>query len=282
MLDMGFIHDIRRVLKLLPRVRQNLLFSATYTDEIRRLVDGLLQNPVLIEVARRSIAAETVNQVVHSVHKQHKRDLLAHLIQQGGWNRVLVFTRTKHGANRLAEQLERDGIRATAIHGNKSQGARTRALEDFKRGAVRALVATDIAARGLDIDDLPHVVNFELPNIPEDYVHRIGRTGRAGAEGTAVSLVCAEEREFLVGIQRLLRREILVQSVPGFVPRPVADLAPEDRFSAPTARRPLAATRHPRSGPPAASRPVGGHRPRGDTASAGRRVDGTTSNRRVR
>jgi len=281
MLDMGFIHDIRRVLKLLPRVRQNLLFSATYTDEIRRLADGLLHNPVLIEVARRSIAAETVSQVVHPVHKQHKRELLAHLIQQGGWSRVLVFTRTKHGANRLADQLERDGIRAAAIHGNKSQGARTRALEDFKRGAVCALVATDIAARGLDIDHLPHVVNFELPNVPEDYVHRIGRTGRAGAEGTAVSLVCAEEREFLAGIQRLLRREILVQPVSGFVPRPVADLPPEGNPSVPAERRPAAATRHPRPAP-SASRPVGVRRPRSGAPGAGRRADGTAPNRRAR
>jgi ATP-dependent RNA helicase RhlE len=218
MLDMGFIHDIRRVLALLPRRRQNLLFSATYSNEIKQLADTLLHQPALVEVARRNTAAETVSQVVYRVDRERKRELLAHLIGTGDWRQVLVFTRTKHGANRLAEQLARDGITSAAIHGNKSQGARTRALADFKAGRVRVLVATDIAARGLDIDRLPHVVNYELPNVPEDYVHRIGRTGRAGEVGSALSLVASEERNLLADIERLLKRPLLAQVVPGFEP----------------------------------------------------------------
>jgi ATP-dependent RNA helicase RhlE len=218
MLDMGFIHDIRRIIQLLPERRQNLLFSATYSDDIRRLADGLLKRPKLIEVARRNTAAETVTQAAHPVDKARKRDLLAHLFRREGWHQVLVFTRTKAGANRLVEHLGREGITAAAIHGNKSQSARTRALDDFKRGSVRALVATDIAARGLDIVDLPQVVNFELPNVAEDYVHRIGRTGRAGAGGRALSLVSHDERGLLDGIQRLLRKEIAMDPVEGFEP----------------------------------------------------------------
>jgi ATP-dependent RNA helicase RhlE len=220
MLDMGFIRDIRKILALLPKQRQNLLFSATFSDEIKQLADGLLNAPVLIEVARRNTAAELVNQVVHPVDRARKRELLAHLIHTQGWKQVLVFTRTKHGANRLAEQLEDDGISASAIHGNKSQGARTKALADFKAGTVRVLAATDIAARGLDIDQLPHVVNYELPNVPEDYVHRIGRTGRAGKEGVALSLVCVDERDFLRAIERLLGHEIAKVVIPGFEPDP--------------------------------------------------------------
>ena len=220
MLDMGFIHDIRRILAMLPGQRQNLLFSATYSDEIKRLADGLLHEPVLVEVARRNTAAERVAQTVHPVDRGRKRELLSHLIGTREWRQVLVFTRTKHGANRLAKQLESDGIRAAAIHGNKSQGARTRALADFKRGTVRVLVATDIAARGLDIDQLPHVVNFELPNVAEDYVHRIGRTGRAGNEGEAVSLVCVDEHKLLRDIERLLKREIGKHVIEGFEPDP--------------------------------------------------------------
>ncbi len=216
MLDMGFIYDIRRILKLLPLKRQNLLFSATYTDDIKRLADGLLHNPEMIEVARRNMAAELVTQVVHPVGHNRKRELLTHLIKKGDWRQVLVFTRTKHGANRLATQLLSDGINAVAIHGNKSQSARTRALADFKNGAVRTLVATDIAARGLDIDSLPHVVNYDLPNVPEDYVHRIGRTGRAGETGCALSLVCAEEKEMLNDIEKVLRHDIPVEVIPGF------------------------------------------------------------------
>jgi ATP-dependent RNA helicase RhlE len=220
MLDMGFIRDIRKILALLPKKRQNLLFSATFSDEIKQLADDLLNAPVLIEVARRNTAAELVNQVVHPVDRARKRELLSHLIHSQGWKQVLVFTRTKHGANRLAEQLDDDGISATAIHGNKSQGARTKALADFKKGSVRVLAATDIAARGLDIDQLPHVVNYELPNVPEDYVHRIGRTGRAGKEGEALSLVCVDERDFLRDIERLLTRDIPKVVIPGFEPDP--------------------------------------------------------------
>jgi ATP-dependent RNA helicase RhlE len=220
MLDMGFIRDIRRVLALLPEVRQNLLFSATFSDEIRKLADSLLDAPVSIDVAPRNTPTELVAQRVHPVDKARKRELLSSLIRTGDWRQVLVFTRTKHGANRLAQQLERDGLTAAAIHGNKSQAARTRALAGFKTGAVRILVATDIAARGLDIDQLPHVVNFELPHVPEDYVHRIGRTGRAGNEGEAVSLVCIDESGLLGGIERLLGRELPKSVAPGFEPDP--------------------------------------------------------------
>ncbi len=220
MLDMGFIHDIKRVLALLPKQRQNLLFSATFSDEIKQLADRLLNRPTLIEVARRNTAAERIAQVVHPVDKARKRELLSFLIGSQRWRQVLVFTRTKHGANRLAEQLEKDGISSAAIHGNKSQGARTRALADFKSGAVSVLVATDIAARGLDIDQLPHVVNYELPNVPEDYVHRIGRTGRAGREGEAMSLVCVDELKLLRDIERLLNREIPRVVIDGYAPDP--------------------------------------------------------------
>ena len=216
MLDMGFIHDIRKVLALIPKQKQTLLFSATFSNDIKRLADGLLNSPVLIEVARRNTASETVTQVVHPVDKSRKRELLSFLIGSNNWKQVLVFTRTKHGANRLTEQLGKDGISAAAIHGNKSQGARTRALAEFKAGKVRVLVATDIAARGLDIDQLPHVVNFELPNIAEDYVHRIGRTGRAGNEGEAMSLVCVDELKLLKDIERLIKRDIPKDVIDGF------------------------------------------------------------------
>jgi len=220
MLDMGFIHDIRRILALLPPRRQNLLFSATFPDAIRELAGSLLASPALIEVARRNAACELVSQVFHPVDRERKRELLSFLIGTQNWRQVLVFTRTKHGANRLSQQLERDGISAAAIHGNKSQAARTRALADFKRGAVRVLVATDIAARGLDIDQLPHVVNFELPNVPEDYVHRIGRTGRAGKEGEAISLVCVDEHKLLRDIHQVVKREIPRVVIPGYAPDP--------------------------------------------------------------
>jgi ATP-dependent RNA helicase RhlE len=218
MLDMGFIRDIRKVLAVLPKQRQNLLFSATFNAEIRGLAEGLLNNPASVDVAQRNSAVETVAQRVHPVEKSRKSALLAHLIIEGNWKQVLVFGRTKHGANRLAEQLAREGITTAAIHGNKSQSARTKALADFKDGKVRVLVATDIAARGIDIDQLPHVVNYELPNVPEDYVHRIGRTGRAGAEGEAISLVAAEDRPLLKDIEKLLRRSIPSSTVPGFEP----------------------------------------------------------------
>jgi ATP-dependent RNA helicase RhlE len=218
MLDMGFIRDIKKILALLPKQRQNLLFSATFSDEIKTLADGLLHNPGFVEVARRNTASELVEQTVHMVAQSHKRDLMSHLIKQNDWKQVLVFTRTKHGANRLAEKLIKDGIQASAIHGNKSQGARTKALADFKEGSVRVLVATDIAARGLDIDQLPQVVNFELPNVPEDYVHRIGRTGRAGSSGAAVSLVDREELKLLKDIEKLIKREIPRVLAEGFTP----------------------------------------------------------------
>ncbi|MFV1984558.1 MAG: DEAD/DEAH box helicase [Thiohalomonadales bacterium] len=208
MLDMGFIRDIRKILAIIPKQKQTLLFSATFSNEIKRLSNDLLKSPALIEVARHNTASERVTQVVHPVDKKRKRELLSFLIGSNNWKQVLVFTRTKHGANKLSEQLIIDGISSSAIHGNKSQGARTKALANFKAGKVRVLVATDIAARGLDINQLPHVVNFELPNVAEDYVHRIGRTGRAGNEGEAMSLVCVDELKLLRDIERLLKREI--------------------------------------------------------------------------
>ncbi|UTV54274.1 DEAD/DEAH box helicase [Burkholderia arboris] len=226
MLDMGFIHDIKRVLAKLPPERQNLLFSATFSDEIKALADSLLDSPALIEVARRNTTAESVAQKIHSVDRDRKRELLTHLIREHNWFQVLVFTRTKHGANRLAEQLTKDGISAMAIHGNKSQSARTRALAEFKNSTLQVLVATDIAARGIDIDQLPHVVNFDLPNVPEDYVHRIGRTGRAGATGEAVSLVCVDEKQLLRDIERLIKREIPQEVIAGFEPDPHAKPEP--------------------------------------------------------
>ena len=218
MLDMGFIHDIKKVLAFLPAKKQSLLFSATFSDEIKALADRLLNQPALIEVARRNATAETIAQKIHPVGRDKKKELLAHLIRQGDWHQVLVFTRMKHGANRLAEYLNDAGIGAMAIHGNKSQGARTKALAEFKSGELPVLVATDIAARGIDIDQLPHVVNFELPNVPEDYVHRIGRTGRAGAQGEAISLVCLDEEIFLKDIERLIKRSIPREPIPGFEP----------------------------------------------------------------
>jgi ATP-dependent RNA helicase RhlE len=226
MLDMGFIHDIKRVLALLPKQRQNLLFSATFSNEIKELADRLLNKPISIEVARRNTASERVDQTVHPVDRNRKRELLTHLIKCGDWQQVLIFTRTKHGANKLTEQLQQDGISAAAIHGNKSQGARTKALDDFKRGAIRALVATDIAARGIDIDQLPHVVNFELPNVPEDYVHRIGRTGRADSTGEAISLVCVDEEKFLQDIEKLIKRAIKKEVLSGFEPDPTIKAEP--------------------------------------------------------
>ncbi len=220
MLDMGFIHDIRKILALLPKSKQTLLFSATFSGEIKKLTANLLRSHALIEVGGRNTAAENVMQVVHPVDKNRKRELLSYLIGKNNWQQVLVFTRTKHGANRLSKQLISDGINAAAIHGNKSQGARTRALAEFKSGKVRVLVATDIAARGLDISQLPHVVNFELPNIAEDYVHRIGRTGRAGNQGEAMSLVCVDEYKLLSDIERLIKRDIKKITLDDFEPDP--------------------------------------------------------------
>jgi len=224
MLDMGFIHDIKKVLAIVPAKKQSLLFSATFSDEIKALADKLLNAPALIEVARRNQTAENIAQKIHPVGRERKKELLAHLIKSGDWHQVLVFTRMKHGANRLTDYLNEQRITAMAIHGNKSQTARTKALADFKAGELQVLVATDIAARGIDIDQLPHVVNFEMPNVPEDYVHRIGRTGRAGAQGEAISLVCLDEDGFVRDIERLIKRSIPREVVPGFEP-PVGEKA---------------------------------------------------------
>jgi ATP-dependent RNA helicase RhlE len=216
MLDMGFIHDIRKIIRQVPKKRQTLFFSATYSKEIKELADTILKNPKLVEVARQNTAAENVDQSLYFAPKSRKRELLSHLISEGNWGQVLVFTRTKHGANRLAKQLETDNITAAAIHGNKSQSARTKALADFKSSKVRVLVATDIASRGLDIDKLPHVVNYELPQVPEDYIHRIGRTGRAGSSGEAISLIMPEEIKMLRTIEKLLKKNIPVNEIEGF------------------------------------------------------------------
>ena len=220
MLDMGFIHDIKKILSILPKQRQNLLFSATFSPEIKKLADGLLKTPVLIEVSKANSTSHKVEQTVHHVDKERKKELLIHLLNKNSWKQVLVFTRTKHGANKLSEALIKDKITSAAIHGNKSQGARTKALDDFKAGTVRVLVATDIAARGIDIDQLPHVINFELPNVPEDYVHRIGRTGRAGNSGDAISLVCIDEHDYLFGIEKLIKQKINKIAIEGFKVNP--------------------------------------------------------------
>ena len=226
MLDMGFIHDIKKILAMLPSKRQNLLFSATFSKEIKRLADGLLNNPALIEVSRRNTTSEQVSQLVYPVDSGRKRELLTYLINTNNWSQVLVFTRTKHGANKLTKQLQAHDITAAAIHGNKSQGARTKALADFKEQSIRVLVATDIAARGIDIDQLPHVVNYELPNVPEDYVHRIGRTGRAGNIGVAVSLVCIDELQYLKDIEKLTKQNIEKVVIEGFEVDPTIKAKP--------------------------------------------------------
>ena len=220
MLDMGFINDIKKILALLPKKRQNLLFSATFSPEIKKLANTLLNSPIIIEVAKQNSTADQIKQLVYSVDKARKRELMIHLIKTHKWKQVLIFTRTKHGANRLAQQLDKQKITSAAIHGNKSQGARTKALADFKSGTIRVLVATDIAARGIDIDQLPHVVNFELPNIAEDYVHRIGRTGRAGNDGEAISLVCIDELELLANIEKLTKNKIHKTVIKEFKPDP--------------------------------------------------------------
>ena len=232
MLDMGFIRDIKKVLAALPAKRQNLLFSATFSDEIKALADGLLNKPATIEVARRNSTVEVIAQKIHPVDRDKKHPMLAHLIKSNDWSQVLVFTRTKHGANKLVEQLGADGIGAMAIHGNKSQSARTKALSEFKDNKLQVLVATDIAARGIDIDQLPHVVNYDLPNIPEDYVHRIGRTGRAGATGEAVSLVCVDEHDMLKDIEKLIKQTLPREVIPGFEPDPTARAQPVQLRSA--------------------------------------------------
>jgi ATP-dependent RNA helicase RhlE len=272
MLDMGFLPDIRRVIALLPQRRQNLLFSATFPHDIRNLANKMLNAPVSVEVGERNAAAEKIEQAVYYADKGQKRGLLSWLIGSGDWRQVLVFTRTKHGANRLAEQLENDGLRAAAIHGNKSQGARTRALADFKQGSVRVLAATDIAARGLDIDQLPHVVNFDLPEVAEHYVHRIGRTGRAGNEGLAVSLVAQDERPLLKAVERLLGYAVPTRTAEGYVPAPPrADERPQRRHE----HRQQPARNNERRGnraqPP---RQEGGHRHAGRNQRGGSRPSG--------
>lgn len=246
MLDMGFIHDIRRIVKLLPNNRQTLMFSATFSRPIRALAADFLRQPTQVEVSPPNSTAERVEQWVYPVDKKRKPELLAHLVKENDWQQVLVFTRTKHGANRLCKQLEQNGIRSAAIHGNKSQNARTQALDEFKRGKVLALVATDIAARGIDIDQLPQVVNFDLPNIAEDYIHRIGRTGRAGLAGSAHSLVSADEADSLYGIERLIRQELPQQQIDGFEPEhslPTRRIATPRRPNAPVKSRVNAANR---------------------------------------
>jgi ATP-dependent RNA helicase RhlE len=254
MLDMGFIHDIRKILAVLPKRRQNLMFSATFSGDIRQLAKGLVNNPVEISVSPEVTTAKSVSQCIYPVDKNQKPALLTHLINSNNWQQVLIFSKTKHGANRLATQLDKAGIKAAAIHGNKSQGARTRALAEFKSGDVRALVATDIAARGLDIDQLPQVVNFDLPNVPEDYVHRIGRTGRAGATGHAVSLVCADEFKLLSDIERLIK-EILPREIPeGFTP---VNPLPESRLGAPSKARSHRPRVEHRDGQRPAAKPAG-------------------------
>ncbi len=220
MLDMGFIHDVKKILALVPKDKQSLLFSATFSDEIRDLAGTLLKNPQSIQVTPRNTTVQRITQVIHPVGRGKKKQVLLHIIQQHNWSQVLVFTRTKFGANNVAEFLTKNGVTAMALHGNKSQSARTQALAGFKSGEIRALVATDIAARGIDIDELPHVVNYEIPNVPEDYVHRIGRTGRAGASGEAVSLVCMDEEGFMMEIERFTKQEIPVQVLDGFGPEP--------------------------------------------------------------
>ncbi len=220
MLDMGFIHDVKKVLALVPKEKQSLLFSATFSDEIRELAGNLLKNPQSIQVTPSNTTVQRITQVIHPVGRNKKKDVLLHIIQKHDWSQVLVFTRTKFGANNVADYLTKNGVKAMALHGNKSQSARTSALSDFKDGSMQVLVATDIAARGIDIEDLPHVVNYEIPNVSEDYVHRIGRTGRAGASGEAVSLVCLDEEGFMMDIERFTKQEIPVQMLEGFGPEP--------------------------------------------------------------
>ena len=266
MLDMGFIRDIRKILKELPEDRQTLLFSATFSNDIRRLANDFLIDPVEIQVAQRNTTAERVKQLVYPVDKRRKREMLSELIGKGNWRQVLVFTRTKHGANRLAGQLIADGIEASAIHGNKSQAARTKALAQFKSGEVRVLVATDIAARGLDIDKLPHVVNYELPHVPEDYVHRIGRTARAGHEGHAISLVCIDEKKLLKDIESLLKTHIEKVLLEGYAIDPRIKAEPITQGRQQGSRRPSGGGNKSRGGKPGGRR--GKPNPRGGNPNA--------------
>jgi ATP-dependent RNA helicase RhlE len=262
MLDMGFIRDIQKILALLPAKRQTLLFSATFTDEIKQLASKFLRTPATVQITPTNTAAELVRQIVHPVDRERKRALLSHLITSRKLQQVLVFTRTKHGANRLSEQLDKDGISSLAIHGNKSQPQRIKALEDFKKGAVRVLVATDIAARGLDIDTLPHVVNYELPQVPEDYIHRIGRTGRAGAEGEALSLVCVDEQGLLKDIEKLLRKSLTKDVIQGYAPDPSIPAEPiQTGRQGGGGSRSRGPARSPRTGASSAPRVAGGRHP---------------------
>ncbi len=268
MLDMGFIHTIKKIRAMLPKERQNLMFSATYSDDIRKLAENLLRNPLKIEVAPPNKTADRVEQVAYRLPKEHKRHLLAHLINDGNWHQVLIFTRTKHGANRLAEQLGRSGIRSLPIHGNKSQNARVRALEDFKANRIIALVATEVAARGLDIKELPYVVNYELPNVPEDYVHRIGRTARAGSTGKAISLVSPDETSYLRDIVRLLGRDLPTMPLPAFEmkepPAVAGQPAPSQSSQQPRRHAPSPQRHHHRGG-----RSHGGRGATGGTGGTG-------------
>jgi ATP-dependent RNA helicase RhlE len=274
MLDMGFIRDIRRILSLLPKQRQNLLFSATFSNEIKALAETLLHNPVLVEVARRNASAELIAQQIYRVSRTQKPALLTHLIKEHNWYQVLVFTRTKHGADRLAKQLTQSDISALAIHGNKSQSVRTKTLAKFKEGSVQVLVATDIAARGIDINDLPQVVNFDLPEVPEDYVHRIGRTGRAGSSGGALSLVCEDEVKLLKAIERLIQRSLPQEVVAGFEPDPNAPPEPAPRNQRrSTGQQP----RHQRPAAKSAGRPSGGGRSSSGRPSTGRPSSGRSA-----
>ena len=289
MLDMGFIHDIKRIIGLLPKRRQNLMFSATFSDEIRQLAKGLVRDPIEISVSPRNAAAASVEQWVCPVDKKRKGPLLIKLIKEGGWDQALVFTKTKHGANKLTKQLDAAGITAAAIHGNKSQGARTRALAEFKAGEIRILVATDIAARGLDIEQLPHVVNFDLPNVSEDYVHRIGRTGRAGATGEAISLVSADEVDLLSDIERLTQKLLDRREVDGFEPdhavpettlnKPVRRKKPRKPLSSETSARDN--SRHNNKSTRAKKRSAYGHGPKagGKLKSGGRNQSEKTGRR---
>ena len=262
MLDMGFIRDIQKILALLPANKQTLLFSATFTDEIKELASKFLRTPATVQITPQNTAAELVRQIVHPVDRERKRALLSHLITSRKLQQVLVFTRTKHGANRLSEQLDKDGISSLAIHGNKSQPQRIKALEDFKKGAVRVLVATDIAARGLDIDTLPHVVNYELPQVPEDYIHRIGRTGRAGAEGEALSLVCVDEQGLLKDIEKLLRKSLTKDVIQGYAPDPSIPAEPiQTGRQGGGGSRSRGPARSPRTSASSAPRVAGGRHP---------------------
>jgi len=267
MLDMGFIHDIKKVLKIVPKQKQNLLFSATFSKSIKELAAQLLNDPILVEVAKPNQTNHKVQHIVHKVNKKDKNDLLSHIITEQKMKQVLIFTRTKHGANKLCKKLEFDGIPSAAIHGNKSQGARTKALADFKAGAIQTLVATDIAARGIDIADLPYVINYELPNVPEDYVHRIGRTGRAGKEGQAISLVCIDEDEYLSDIEKLLKTQIKQIDVDGYDVDPTIKAEPKKKTGGKGGR---------------SGNRSGRNNPKGDRNSSNNRRDNNSNRRRNR